>query len=437
MQSKSILSVKKENGLSTSLGILIVTLAATFYCYEYLLRVSPSVMNAELMQHYQINDFQLGSLTAYYYYIYAPMQLPVGLLVDRYGPKRLMIGACLSCAIGAYLFVCSDILLIAKVGRFLVGLGSSFAFVGVLKLATMFLPRNHFAIVSGTTMALGQLGAMLGDVLLTSMIKYDGWQQASIHAAIFGLLLTFALAVSFHFSNKQISVEQGVARDAPSTKDVINSFCELTKNCDLWKTSAIGCLLWVPIVVFAEYLGIDFLKEAYNLNSGQAAIANSMVFIGMASGGPLVTTLSNKCQSRLLPIKIGSLISGICMSLVLYYTNMPTTMLYACLYLTGLSTSTQVIVFPMAEELSSKQSAGTAMAITNMMVMVSGIIFQPLTGYLLNLTNDASMSQHTTGDFQFAFAYIPVAIFMTIVVTLFTKETYQKQGSEEAQAETI
>lgn len=437
MQSKSILSIKKENGLNTTLGVVIVTLAAIFYCYEYLLRVSPSVMNAELMQHYRINDFQLGSLTAYYYYIYAPMQLPVGLLVDRYGPKRLMIGACLSCAIGAYLFVCSDILVIAKIGRFLVGLGSSFAFVGVLKLATLFLPRNHFAIVSGTTMALGQLGAMLGDVLLTAMIKYDGWQQASIHAAVFGLLLTFALAATFHFSNKHITVEEGLASDAPSTKDVICRFYELTRNLDLWKTSAIGCLLWVPIVVFAEYLGIDFLKEAYGLSSEQAAIANSMVFVGMASGGPLVTTLSNKCQSRLKPIKIGSLISAICMSLVLYNTSMPIVMLYVCLYLTGLSTSTQVIVFPMSEELSSKQSAGTAMAITNMMVMVSGIIFQPLTGYLLNLTSDASVTQHTTGDFQFAFAYIPVTILMTIVVTLFTKETYQKQSSEEAETETI
>ena len=235
MQRQEILSVKKESGIG--LGILIVTLAAVFYCYEYLLRVAPSVMNAELMQHYQINDFQLGSLTAYYYYIYAPMQLPVGLLVDRYGPKRLMIGACLSCAVGAYLFVCSDILLIAKLGRFLVGLGSAFAFVGVLKLATMYLPKNHFAVVSGTTMALGQLGAMMGDVLLTVMISYDGWQQASIHAAMFGLLLTFALAVTFRFSNKFVSEEHGIAADAPSTSEVIKSFCELTRNRELWKTS--------------------------------------------------------------------------------------------------------------------------------------------------------------------------------------------------------
>ena len=429
MQRQEILSVKKESGIG--LGILIVTLAAVFYCYEYLLRVAPSVMNAELMQHYQINDFQLGSLTAYYYYIYAPMQLPVGLLVDRYGPKRLMIGACLSCAVGAYLFVCSDILLIAKLGRFLVGLGSAFAFVGVLKLATMYLPKNHFAVVSGTTMALGQLGAMMGDVLLTVMISYDGWQQASIHAAMFGLLLTFALAVTFRFSNKFVSEEHGIAADAPSTSEVIKSFCELTRNRELWKTSLMGCLLWVPIVVFAEYLGIDYLKSAYGMSSEQAAMANAMIFIGMASGGPLVTSLSNTLQSRLLPIKVGSVISTVCMSLVLYFTNMPVVLLFLCLYLTGLSTSTQVIVFPMAEEIATKKSAGTAMALTNMMVMISGIIFQPLTGYLLNITDSNALS-HSASDFQFAFSYIPFAIILTLAVALLTQETYRTQSDEES-----
>lgn len=429
MQRQEILSVKKESGIG--LGILIVTLAAVFYCYEYLLRVAPSVMNAELMQHYQINDFQLGSLTAYYYYIYAPMQLPVGLLVDRYGPKRLMIGACLSCSVGAYLFVCSDVLLMAKLGRFLVGLGSSFAFVGVLKLATMYLPKNHFAVVSGTTMALGQLGAMMGDVLLTVMISYDGWQQASIHAAMFGLLLTFALAVTFRFSNKFVNEEHGIAADAPSTGEVIKSFCELTRNRELWKTSLMGCLLWVPIVVFAEYLGIDYIKSAYGMTSEQAAMANAMIFIGMASGGPLVTSLSNTLKSRLLPIKVGSVISTVCMSLVLYFTNMPVVLLFLCLYLTGLSTSTQVIVFPMAEEIATRKSAGTAMALTNMMVMISGIIFQPLTGYLLNITDSNALS-HSPSDFQFAFSYIPFTIILTLAVAMFTQETYRTPSDEES-----
>lgn len=430
--SRSITSLNEENTINTTLGLIIVALAAVFYCYEYLLRVAPSVMVNDLMLHYQINDFQLSSLTAYYYYIYAPMQLPVGLLVDRYGPKMLMVIACLSCAIGAYLFVCSDVLLIAKIGRFLVGFGSAFAFVGVLKLATMFLPKEYFPVVSGVTMALGQIGAMLGDVLLTSMINYDGWQMTSIHAAVFGLGLTLALAVAFRFAKQRAT--EAMQQEPTNMQEVFSRFRDLSCNLDLWKASAIGCLLWVPIVVFAEYLGIDYLKAAYGFTPEQAAYANAMIFIGMACGGPVVTSMSNYVQSRLLPIKIGSLISAVCICVVLYCQHLPTEILYLALFLTGLSTSTQVIVFPISEELANKASAGTAIAMTNMIVMVSGIIFQPLTGFLLNMTNSAVIATHSIEDYHFAFAYVPVMVLSAFFVAMVTKETHPAHNKSEQEA---
>ena len=424
MQSRIIEKQYDEHRFSVGIGMAIVFLAAVFYCYEYLLRVAPSVMNAELMQHYQINDFQLGSLTAYYYYIYAPMQLPVGLLVDRYGPKTLMIIACLSCSIGAYLFVCSHYLIVAKIGRFLVGFGSAFAFVGVLKLATQFLPKHHFAVVSGATMALGQIGAMLGDVVLTRLIAQTSWQHASICAAIFGLGLTFALAVVFHLAGKKVTQQTEIGEAGPSMYEVLQRFYVLVANKELWKVSAIGCLLWAPIVVFAEFLGIDFLKVAHHMSPERAALANCMMFVGMACGGPLVTSLSNHLRSRLMPVKFGSIVSFTCMTIVLYCTNLSQPLLFLCLFLTGLATSSQVLVFPMSEEIACSKSAGTAMAMTNMMVMISGVIFQPLSGYLLNLTNNVAGTEHLVGDFQFAFVYVPLAIIMTFFVSIRTKETY-------------
>jgi hypothetical protein len=68
---------------------------------------------------------------------------------------------------------------------------------------------------------------------------------------------------------------------------------------------------------------------------------------------------------------------------------------------------------------------------TNMIVMVSGIIFQPLSGYLLNLTNHTAGIIHDTADFQFAFCYVPVAIIATLFVSMITKETYQHQPAAE------
>ena len=118
------------------------------------------------------------------------------------------------------------------------------------------------------------------------------------------------------------------------------------------------------------------------------------------------------------------------MSVVLYYQDLPTEMLYLTLFLTGLSTSTQVIVFPISEELANKASAGTAIAMTNMIVMVSGIIFQPLTGYLLNMTSNDMLTTHSMQDYHFAFAYVPVTVLAAFVVAMITKETHPGHNVE-------
>ena len=122
---------------SVVLPWVICGLGALFYCYEYLLRISPSVMMSDLMQAYHINATVFGNLAAFYYYAYTPMQLPVGILMDRYGPRRLLTFACLACALGSYLFAHAFHIELAQIGRFMVGFGSAFAFVGVLKLATI------------------------------------------------------------------------------------------------------------------------------------------------------------------------------------------------------------------------------------------------------------------------------------------------------------
>ena len=71
------------------------------------------------------------------------------------------------------------------------------------------------------------------------------------------------------------------------------------------------------------------------------------------------------------------------------------------------------------------------MAMTNMMVMISGVIFQPLSGYLLNLTNHTAGVAHDVADFQFAFIYVPVAIIATLFVGLRTNETYSESLNTE------
>lgn len=137
-------------------GIFICFVGAVFYCYEFILRIIPGVLQTELsiaLGHISATTF--GQISALYYFAYSPMQMPVGMLMDRFGPRRLLTFACICCTVGSWMFSLTSSMFLVGAGRFLVGFGSSFAFVGVLSLALHWLPRRYFSLVAGLMTTLG------------------------------------------------------------------------------------------------------------------------------------------------------------------------------------------------------------------------------------------------------------------------------------------
>ena len=120
---------KKEPKESTHLlkAWVIWFLSALFMFYKYALEVSPSVMNATLMNAFNINGTQLGNLTACYFYAYLLLQIPAGMLLDKFGPRRVATAAIFLCACGTLIFARADTMLVAGIGRFLTGVGAAFA----------------------------------------------------------------------------------------------------------------------------------------------------------------------------------------------------------------------------------------------------------------------------------------------------------------------
>lgn len=415
---------------------LMCALGALFYCYESLLRVSPSVMSVDLMLNYHINAAQLGNLIAFYYYIYAPMQLFVGMFMDRFGPRRLLTMAALSCAVGTYFFVATDHLVLAELGRFMVGFGSAFAFVGVLKLATIWLPPERFAVVSGSMMAIGMVGGMLGDVMLTALVNAEGWQHASHQAAVLGGIIVLLLFVMLRDGSKQHEFHAKKV----STKEVIQGLRRLVSNHQIWINGMIGLLMWLPLSIFAETWGIFYLKQVHGFSATAAANANSLMFMGWAVGGPLVGMLSDYIRQRRLPMTVGAGMAALMMSILLFVPDLPTNSIYVLLFLTGVCSSPQVIIFAVAREISGFRAAGTALALTNMLVMTSGII-QPISGVLLEHSDKAikvledGAHVYSTHAYQAAMLILPASLLGAMAASFFLKETHCKDQTLLEEAE--
>lgn len=418
----------------TTTALLVCLIGAVFYAYEYLLRISPSAMEDALRHHFGLTATGFGLLSSVYYYAYVPMQLPVGVLMDRFGPRRLLTFACSLCVIGTVLFSHTSDYHIAIIGRFLVGAGSAFAFVGVLKLATIWLPENRLAMVVGFTSALGTVGAMLGDNMLSGVVNHVGWQQTDTYTAIFGFILIFALWFGIHDHR----------RDTKSG-GTINSFKRnlldlkiIVRNKQIWINGFYGCLVYLPTTVFAELWGIPYLSHAHAMTESQAGFANSLLFCGFMVGAPLMGFISDQMKCRKKPMAWGAVGAACMMMLILYYPHLTHFSIYFLMFTLGLFYSAQAIVFAVGRELSPNEAAGTAIAVTNMLVMLGAMVLQPLTGHLLDwsvwLQRSSEqallkipmhhITQYGPEDYRLAMSIIPIGIIIAAILTLFIRETH-------------
>ncbi len=413
---------------------LICGLGALYYSYEYLLRISPSVMEPALREHFNLSATGFGLLSAFYYYAYVPLQIPVGVLLDRYGPRLLLTLACMVCVIGTFIFCGTQLFWVAAIGRFLVGFGSAFAFVGVLKLATIWLPEDKLAMVSGMASALGTIGAMLGDNLLGYMVIKLGWRETVNYTAIFGIGLIFVLWYGIRDRHRN-------QRQSGTVENFRQSMTDLgiiARNKQIWINGMYGCLVYLPATVFAELWGIPYLKNAHGLSLEAADLANSLLFLGFTIGAPLFGLLSDKLKRRKLPMVIGAVGAAIVMMMVLYMPGLTEIGIDVLMFVLGLLYSAQCIVFAVGRELSPNEAAGTAIAMTNMIVMLGAMFLQPLVGRLLDfslsvhthaagldaLSTDKLAQLYTASDYQFALSIIPLGIVLAAILTFFLDETH-------------
>ncbi len=422
-----VTSYEKEASIAPVAFIMCI-MGAVFYCYEYYLRVAPSVIQPELMTTFGISQAGLGTLIAYYYLAYVPLQIPVGLMMDYWGPRRVLTFACMLCAIGTYLFAFTDAIWMAKAGRFMVGFGSAFAYVGVLKIANLWLPRRYFAMVAGFCTALGMLGAISGGVLMAKFVGLTGWQHALSSAALLGLILACALwAVIRDNSDREITT---LGRASHRGKTIWMELLEVVKSKQLWINGLIGCLTFLPLTAFAEFWAVSYLEQI-GLSKDAAALGASMVFLGFAIGGPIWGRISDQIKSRRTPLMLGSVSAA---AIALIIINSQITHIYALYFLQfllGFLASAQILVFAVGEDTCRPGMSATTVSFTNFVVMLGGMALQPLVGIFLDRFQTITASGEVliaTQDFKRALLIMPIGLVGAGILSLVLKESYNAKA---------
>ncbi len=420
---------------------LVWGLAALFYFYDNLLQVSPSAMKPELSLIFAREAEQFGSLSAYCLYAYGLMQIPAGMLMDRFGPKRLLTLASILCGLGSLIFGLSLTLWQAKCGRVLIGAGAAFALVGCLNIAMLWFPAKRFAFMTGLTVTVGFLGAVFGLSTVSKIVAWLDWRHSMYYGGAVGLLLALLLWCVMPNPAREITLKVAGFRFSTSKSFAIvlaafyRGFKQVCRQSQTWIAALYAGLMFVPTLAFGGLWGIPFLVEAHGFDRTTAGLCVSFIYVGWVSGAPFWGWISDYYQRRKPPMMVATLLTLLLCVAVIYLKALTVPLLATLLFFLGFCSSGFIIAFAVVRETNTPQVAGTAIGFTNALNTLWGALAQPLIGEILDKGTHPTFAANgerifSLGAYQQAFIALPVALVISMVLLMFVKETFCKVSYE-------
>lgn len=404
---------------------IILTLSTLFYVYGFTLRIMPSAMTHELMAGFGIQAQTLGIMVGLMYWGYTLMQIPSGLLFDRFNARHILTCTILICSLGTFLMGATNIITIACAGSFIMGIGEAFGFVGVLVLASRWFAPRYFALITGLVQLMGCLGAILGEGPIAVLVNHIGWRTTVLSLGGFGLLLS--LLIWFIVRDNQQYAEN-VRKNGPQATELqrLGSVLKSTQN---WWVALYSFCIWAPVLILAGLWLVPFLMVLHKTSNTIAASTVSWVWIGIGLGSPLIGWWSDRIGRRCLPLLVSALFSLVPALFIIYCDNLSGFVMNLMLFLFGLGASGQALSFGLVQDNNPPQVAGTAVGFNNMAVVFGGVILQPLVGFLLHSQWDGtyqnSVPFYTLSDYRHALITAPICSLIALVVSwFFLKETH-------------
>lgn len=411
---------------------LIFSILALGYVLVYFHRLSPGVMALDLMESFHAGGPIVGLLGSAYFYPYAVMQLPAGLLSDSLGPRKSVTIFLLIASAGAILFAASPSIGVAIFARVLVGLGVCMVFVPALKVLSQWFRRREFSMMTAILNAMGGVGVLIAAAPLAFLTDKLGWRNTFVAIGVATLLLAVAVWVWVRNRPEEMGLPSVVAIDgaqsgasAAAAIPLLQGMASVLKNGYFW---AIAVWFFFDCGIFFGLGGLwggPYLMQVYGLTKTGAGRVLNMIAIGLIVGSPLLSALSDKVfVSRKKVMILSSVAIAVTMLVATIFTaQLPVALLYVVFLCLGLfSAAIVVIAFTATKELFPLEIAGTSVGAVNLFPFAGGAVFQPLLGHILESVTGGT-SPYSVAGYRAMFLSCFVAAIIALVSISFMKET--------------
>jgi sugar phosphate permease len=364
---------------------IVFGLALASFVLSFFHRTAPAAIAAELTQAFTISGAVLGTLAATYFYVYTVLQIPVGVLADTLGPRKLLAGGSAVAAVGSLLFALAPAWEIAAVGRTLVGIGVSVAFISILKVSAVWFPASRFATLAGMTMFAGNLGAVIAGAPLAWLVTQTSWRSVFVGLA----LLSAALALASWWRVRDRPEDLGlpaVNAAAPSHGRMpwMHAVLRVLANRTTWPAFFVNVGVGGSFLAFAGLWAVPFLQHSRGLSRVDASQHTSLLLLGVAVGSVLIGMISDRLKSRRGVMRAYVLLYMLSWSPWLLHADWPMTATLAWFLLMGLLIPGFTLSWTIAKEANPVEFSGIATSVVNVGIFLGTGVLQPLVGWVLD-----------------------------------------------------
>jgi MFS family permease len=396
---------------------LVWSVGIAAYVVAVLQRTSLGVAGLEATDRFHSSASVLASFTVVQLVVYAGLQVPAGLLLDRFGPRTLIATGAVLMAAGQALLAVSTNVPLAVAGRVLVGAGDAVTFISMLRLVTAWLPPRRVAVMTQVTGIVGQAGQLLSAVPFVALLHLSGWTSAFLAAAGLSVLVGTLVLLMVHDSPTGSLRRHDALTLAQAGDDLRTAWRHPGTRLGLWThftTQFSG-------TVFALLWGFPFLVSGEGRTRGVASALFTLLVLVGAVAAPFLGVMVQRHPLRrswLVLTIVGINITA--WTVVLAWPGRaPVWLLVALVVSLGLGGPGSMIGFDFARSFNPANRLGTATGIVNVGGFLASLVTMLLVGVGLDLVGSDTGHGYALGDFRAALSvqYLVWAVGVAGILT--------------------
>lgn len=407
---------------TSKFALLYWFVAAFFYFYQYVLRVSGGLLTDTLMQDFAITASSVGTVLSVASFSYVFMQIPAGATTDYFGARWILPFACALCSIGCALFAFAESMPLLLVARVLIGIGAAYAFICTTKIIALYFKETQLPAMVSWTILIGSSGGLVGAGPLATLMQDVGWRPALFYVALFGLIL----GVVSLFLGKRSQKHSRTQGEGQEKSRLLEGLKFGIKTPQVLIVCAWGFCIYMPLCVFADTWGVPYLMAAVQCSKTVAAQNVSLIYLGLIVGCPVYGWLGTRFSRYDVIFSVSSFALIILFYLVFWQVALISSVLEMVMVLIGFFISVQLLMFPAAVRHVPGRYTASTVGLVNTATMISGAIFQKAIGAGVDWLWDGAYCEgvpvYGLKCYQLPLTIILLFMGCSFVISLFVKE---------------